>query len=110
GYEETSRGAGEQGSRGAGEHGGPVGIPNTPTLGFLARMCADKGLETLIEAYVLLRRRDRVPRLRLRVAGSSTNADLPFVTRLIDRLADAGLDGEVEFLPNLDRDEKIAFL
>src|SRR5207253_10292622 len=48
--------------------------------------------------------------LRLRIAGACTAADEPFVERLRRRLNDAGLAGEVEFLPNLDREEKIAFL
>src|SRR5439155_275014 len=81
-----------------------------PALGFLARMCADKGLETLVEAYLLLRERGRASELRLRVAGACTPADGPFVEHLRRRLDAAGLAQEVEFLPNLDRDEKITFL
>jgi glycosyltransferase involved in cell wall biosynthesis len=84
--------------------------PDPPALGYLARLCPAKGLETLVEAYLLLRQNDRIPNLRLRVAGSMTAADQPFVERLRAQLAAAGLADEVQFLPNLDRDEKIAFL
>jgi len=31
-----------------------------PVLGYFARMCHEKGLDTLVEAYLLLRQRDRV--------------------------------------------------
>jgi glycosyltransferase involved in cell wall biosynthesis len=84
--------------------------PEPPVLGYLARMCPVKGLETLVEAYVLLRAGGRMPHLKLRIAGARTAADEPFVERLRARLDAKGLAGDVEFLPNVDRDEKIAFL
>src|SRR5207302_39934 len=88
----------------------PPARQGPPVLGYLARMYPPKGLETLIEAYIMLRARDRVRNLKLRVAGSQTEADKSFVARLRDRIAMAGLDDDVEFLPNLDRAAKIAFL
>lgn len=84
--------------------------PDPPAVGYLARLCPAKGLATLVEAYIILRKNNRVPNLQLRVAGSMTAADRPFVERLRGRLADAGLTSDVRFLPNLDRAEKIAFL
>lgn len=84
--------------------------PDPPVLGYLARMCADKGLDTLVEAYLLLRANGRNPRLKLRVAGAQTSADEPFVARLRERLAAAGLAQEAEFLPNVDREGKETFL
>lgn len=84
--------------------------PSPPALGYLARMCPPKGLETLIEAYILLRKNDRIKNLQLRVAGAQTEADLPFVARLRARLDAEGVGGDAAFLPNISRDEKIAFL
>ena len=81
-----------------------------PTLGFFARMCREKGLDTLVEAYLLLRRKGRVPGLKLRVGGSCGPADEPLVESLRFRLREAGLADEVEFCPNLDRAQKVAFL
>ncbi|MFN3651071.1 MAG: glycosyltransferase family 4 protein [Armatimonadota bacterium] len=84
--------------------------PDPPVLGYLARMCAAKGLETLVEAYLLLRARDRVPRLQLRVAGACTAADEVFVERMKDRLSEKGLAPDTRFLPNVSREEKIELL
>ena len=56
-----------------------VGVP---VLGFFARMCPEKGLDTLVEAYVLLRQRGRVGNSKLRVGGSCGPADKPFVDSL----------------------------
>jgi glycosyltransferase involved in cell wall biosynthesis len=88
----------------------PSAPPDPPVLGYLARMCADKGLGTLVEAYLLLRANERNPRLKLRVAGAQTTADVPYVAQLQERLAAAGLAQDTEFLPNVDRDGKAAFL
>ncbi|MEC7726012.1 MAG: glycosyltransferase family 4 protein, partial [Planctomycetota bacterium] len=47
---------------------------------------------------------------RLRIAGVMLREDEPFVDELRVRLRDAGCLEDVEFLPNLDRSQKIAFL
>jgi glycosyltransferase involved in cell wall biosynthesis len=84
--------------------------PTVPTLGYLARMCPPKGLGTLVEAYLLLRRRGKTPNLKLRVAGAQAGNDAEYVEGLRAKLRAEGVDGDAEFLPNVSRDEKIAFL
>jgi glycosyltransferase involved in cell wall biosynthesis len=79
-------------------------------LGFFARMCPEKGLDTLVEAYLLLRQRGRVGNLTLRVGGSCGPADEPFVNSLRERLQASGLLPDVEFHPNIDRPAKLGFL
>jgi glycosyltransferase involved in cell wall biosynthesis len=88
----------------------PGGAHGVPALGFFARMCREKGLDTLVDAYIQLRRRGRIQELRLRVGGSCGPADEPFVHTLRHRLNAAGLLHEVEFCPNLDRAAKVRFL
>lgn len=84
--------------------------PSAPVLGFFARMCKEKGLDTLVEAYIHLKNRNTVPRLKLHIGGSCGPADEPFVKELRRRLAAAGYIGEVGFFPNLSRAEKLDFL
>ena len=81
-----------------------------PVLGYFTRMCKEKGLDTLVEAYILIKQRERVPRLKLHIGGGCGPGDEPFVKSLRKRLAEAGYIGEVSFNPNLSRPEKIAFL
>ena len=81
-----------------------------PVLGFFTRMCREKGLDTLVEAFILVRQRGRLPGLRLRVGGGCGPGDEPFVAALRDQLRARGLLGDVDFCPNLDRAGKIAFL
>ncbi|MCX7887900.1 MAG: glycosyltransferase family 4 protein, partial [Verrucomicrobiae bacterium] len=75
--------------------------PRVPTVGFLARMHYGKGLDLLAEAFL----QAGVSGARLRVAGAMTAADKPLVDALRRKLW-----GRVEFLPNISRTEKIAFL
>jgi len=81
-----------------------------PALGYFARMCPEKGLDTLVEAYIRLRQRGRVGDLKLRVGGSCGSADTPFVHSLRQRLRASGLLGDVEFHPNVDRAGKLTLL
>jgi glycosyltransferase involved in cell wall biosynthesis len=81
-----------------------------PVLGFFARMCRDKGLDTVVEAFIELKRRRLVSRLKLHIGGGCGPGDEPFVKQLRQRLAQAGYIGETVFTPNPNRAEKIAFL
>jgi glycosyltransferase involved in cell wall biosynthesis len=81
-----------------------------PVLGYFARMCPDKGLDRLVEAYIKLKQRGKLPRLKLRIGGGCGPGDEPFVKGLRQRLAQAGYIGETSFHPNLNRAEKVAFL
>ena len=83
---------------------------NFPTLGYFARMCREKGLDTLVDAYIALRKRDRVKDLKLKIGGSCGPADEKFVSELREQLSAADLLPDVEFHPNLSRAGKISFL
>ncbi|TAK98578.1 MAG: glycosyltransferase family 1 protein [Verrucomicrobia bacterium] len=87
-----------------------IGNHKAPVLGYFARMCKDKGLDALVEAYIHIKNGGRVPRLKLHIGGSCSPADEAFVKSLRARLAQAGYIGEVSFHPNLNRAEKISFL
>src|SRR5262249_22767405 len=41
--------------------------PITPVLGYFARMCREKGLDQLVEAFISLRQRGRIKDLKLHV-------------------------------------------
>ncbi|MCE9612249.1 MAG: glycosyltransferase family 4 protein [Chthoniobacter sp.] len=84
---------------------------NAPeTIGYLARFIPGKGLGLVVEAFILLKKRGRFPHAKLRCAGAMTADDERYVATLRRKLADAGLAGDAEFLPNVSREEKTAFL
>ncbi len=92
------------------DYGPPSPPGDPPAIGYFARMCREKGLETLVDAFITLKKRGRVPNLVLRVGGGLGPSDRPFVALLQDRLQSNGVGADVEFHPNLDRAAKQAFL
>ena len=83
--------------------------PNWPTIGFFARMIHGKGLTTLVDAFIELARRGTVPRVKLKLGGSTTPADEKYLAGLRRKLAEAGLAERVEWHPNLSFSDKIKF-
>jgi glycosyltransferase involved in cell wall biosynthesis len=88
----------------------PAAAPTGPVLGFFARMCREKGLETLVEAFIRIKQRGKAPDLKLRVGGSCGPADQRVVDEMKAKLRANGLLDEAEFFPNVTRAEKIEFL
>ena len=88
----------------------PEGPPATPVIGYLARMHPSKGLDSLVQAFIQIKARNRIPYVRLRIAGGETADDKRFVIKLQKQLAAAHCAELVDFLPNLDRPAKQAFL
>jgi glycosyltransferase involved in cell wall biosynthesis len=87
---------------------GPVDS-DSPVLGYFARMCREKGLHALIDAYLILKRKAATKSLKLHVGGGCGPNDEPFVREQRQRLSDAGVLKDVEFFPNVDHAQKIAF-
>lgn len=85
-------------------------VPSSPTLGYFARMCPEKGLDLLVETFIELKQRGTVPNLKLKVGGGCGPGDEAFVAQLKGHLRRAGCLGEVEFHPNLTRAQKVSFL
>ncbi|MEO5802548.1 MAG: glycosyltransferase family 4 protein [Verrucomicrobiota bacterium] len=83
---------------------------NPATLGYFARMCPEKGLEILVEAFVDLKKREMFKDLKLKVGGGCGPSDKPFVEKMRERLRANHILADVEFFPNLTRAEKQEFL
>ena len=87
-----------------------LATPGAPTIGYLARFVPGKGIGVLVDAFIELKKRNTIAGLRLRCAGSMTAGDARYVDTLRAKLAAAGCAGDVEFLPNVSREEKVRFL
>jgi glycosyltransferase involved in cell wall biosynthesis len=84
-------------------------VDGPPVLGYFARMCREKGLDTLIEAYLLLKKRESGKNLHLHVGGGCGPTDRPFVEEQRRKLAAAGALADTQFFSNIDHTAKIAF-
>jgi len=78
------------------------------TIGYLARICPDKGLANLVEAFIHLAAAGR--KCRLRVAGYLSSADQPYLNQIQSRIRSARLTDSIEHVGEVDRHGKIDFL
>ena len=90
--------------------GEPEPLHAVPVIGYLARFVPGKGIGVLVDAFILLKKRNTIAGLKLRCAGSMTDGDARYAETLRTKLAAAGCADDVEFLPNVSREEKVRFL
>jgi glycosyltransferase involved in cell wall biosynthesis len=83
---------------------------DAPTIGFLSQMSADKGMDTLIDAFILLKKNEKLENARLCITGGQSAADKAFVNRLRQKLSAHELLDAVEFLEQFDLKAKLVFL
>ena len=79
-------------------------------IGYLARICPEKGLHLLAEAFRDLAGRVGRDRVRLRVAGYLGRRYRPYLDGIRSRLRDWGLAASCDFLGEVDRRGKLGFL
>lgn len=91
-------------------HGEPQTQADGPlTVGYLARVCPEKGLDLLVDAFRLLAA-ERPGKVRLRVAGYLGERDRKFLEEQEAKLRSWGLADVYEYAGEIDRDTKIRFL
>lgn len=88
----------------------PQPVGRLPTLGYLARICPEKGLHLLVEAFAQLAGEQGRESLRLRVAGYLGPKDRPYFAGLAARLAERGLEARFEHVGEVDLAGKVSFL
>jgi glycosyltransferase involved in cell wall biosynthesis len=79
-------------------------------IGYLARICEDKGLHLLVDACEQLAQRTDVPPFELHAAGYLGEGDRPYLEKLQSRASAGPLAGRFKYVGELDRAGKIAFL
>ncbi len=79
-------------------------------IGYLARICPEKGLHELLEAFALLVAEHGKERLRLRAAGYLGPRDRDYFAGVEARVAELGFNDVFDYAGEVSRDEKIGFL
>lgn len=92
------------GEKGAREDGGPF------VVGYLARICPEKGLHLLIAAFKQLVDETGANEVRLRIAGYLGPRDRAYLDGIMDQVRSWGLAGIVEYVGEVDRKTKSEFL
>jgi glycosyltransferase involved in cell wall biosynthesis len=65
-------------------------------IGYVSRMCHSNGLDILVDAFILLKRRPGFEDVNLVLTGGSTGDDKKFLSELRHRLRENGLQKQVE--------------
>ena len=92
-------------------HGEPAPAAHRPFIvGYLARICPEKGLHLLVDAFRRLADRAGRDQVRLRIAGWMGERDRGYLEGIQEQIRDWGLDGIVDVLGEVDRERKIEFL
>jgi glycosyltransferase involved in cell wall biosynthesis len=92
-------------------HGSPRSTTERPpyTIGYFARICPDKGLHNLVEAYLLLRKASNSPHVRLRISGWLGGNHRPYLDEQLGRLRNAGFGADVEHVDCPTHADKVRF-
>ena len=83
---------------------------NPFVIGYLARICPQKGLHLLAEAFRLLAERRGADKVRLEVAGWLGAGDRDYYSDVAKRIEAWGLAGSFHYRGEVDRQQKIDFL
>jgi glycosyltransferase involved in cell wall biosynthesis len=81
-----------------------------PTVGYLARICPEKGLHKFLDAVLLLAKMPGMQDLRVRVAGYLGKQHETWYAGQQARLAEAGFGSRAQFLGEVDRVAKLELL
>ena len=79
-------------------------------VGYLARICPEKGLHLLVDAFHQLAQRVGGDRIRLKVAGYLSKRDRHYFEEMVKQIETWGLTESFEHWGEVDRGQKIQFL
>lgn len=93
-------------------HGLPVEKPEPPPfiIGYLARICPEKGLHILVDAFQIIAEAMGANNVQLHVAGYLGKKDEPYLEELINQIQASGLSESFVHHGEVTRTEKIDFL
>ena len=86
-------------------------LAETPfVIGYLARICPEKGLHLLVDAFNRLTNRVGSDKVQLKVAGYLGKKDEPYLEKLVKQIDTWGLSDAFDYWGEVDRNQKIDFL
>jgi len=86
----------------------PADPPDAPTIGFLSRMCEEKGLDLLVEAFIKIKQNYK--NAKLKITGGNNTDDEPFINAIKHRMKEAAVLEDAEFQSSFERSERQKFL
>lgn len=66
-------------------------------IGYISRMCHENGLDILVDAFILLKKKEEFEDVKLLLTGGSTGDDRKYLADLRQLIKENGLQDQVEF-------------
>jgi len=82
---------------------------NYPAVGYFSRINSQNGFDKLVDAFINLKRDNRMPGLTLHVSGGFTGSDKPFIAEQIRKIKVSGLKSFVRIYPEFIGNSKEEF-
>jgi glycosyltransferase involved in cell wall biosynthesis len=82
---------------------------NFPSLGYFCRVNSQNGIDKLVDAFIKLKKSDKLPGLTLHVSGGFTGDDKPFISEQINKIKSNGLKSFVKIYPEFMGNSKHEF-
>ena len=79
------------------------------TIGFISRMCYENGLDILVDAFIMLKKRPGMDDVKLHITGGYTGDDKKFLKSIHAQLKIHHLEEHVIFQDKFDGDDRKAF-
>ena len=92
------------------EHTFTKPISGHTTIGCLSRICPEKGIHLLVEAFKILSEKYTPGRIRLKIAGYLGKGDRKYLQELVRNIRRSDLDDYFDYVGEVDRSQKIDFL
>jgi glycosyltransferase involved in cell wall biosynthesis len=83
---------------------------NPFVLGYLARICPEKGFHVAAEVFQILAKKYGADKIRFHSAGYLSKKDLAFFQKAVKQINDSGFGDSFEYWGEVDRNKKIEFL
>ena len=78
-------------------------------IGFISRMCYENGLDILVDAFVLLKKKQGFEDVKLILTGGSTGDDKGYLSKIRKSIDQSGLRNQVEFQEDFESEGRKTF-
>jgi len=82
---------------------------NWPAIGYFSRINSQNGIDKIVDAFIELKKDDKLPGLTLHISGGYTGDDRPFIAEQIRKIKSKGLKNVVRFYPEFQGNSKNEF-
>ena len=79
------------------------------TIGYISRMCQENGLEVLVDAFILLKKKPENASVKLIITGGSTGDDQEFMKGIRNKISKAGITEDIVFHKDFENEGRHEF-